>query len=160
MAYDKSFRCIVAIPTRELFSGDVFYADVPGYAGHYGVIRDHESLVATNHQGGKLVLWLDPEGNEKKEFLIHMGCTQMLHNHLSVLGRFGKEIADLDGERSKRRAEELRAEIEQYEANLAAEEDEDRKAVGQAWVITEKIHLGWHEAQVNYVETGQESYKQ
>ena len=160
MAYDKSFRCIVATPTRELFSGDIYYADVPGYAGHYGVIRDHESLVATNHQGGKLVLWLDPEGKETETFLIHRGCTQMLHNHLSVLGRFGKKIDDLDAERSRRRADEIRAEIEERKAANELEENEDRKAAGQAWVITETIHLEWHEAQVNYVETGQESYKQ
>ena len=44
--------------------------------------------------------------------------------------------------------------------NEELEEYEDRKAAGQAWVITETIHLEWHEAQVNYVETGQESYKQ
>ena len=52
----ESYRCIVATPTRELFNGEIYYADVPGYAGHYGVLRGHESLVATNHQGGKLTL--------------------------------------------------------------------------------------------------------
>ena len=160
MAYDKSFRCIVATPTRELFSGDIYYADVPGYAGHYGVIRDHESLVATNHQGGKLVLWLDPEGNNKRTFLIHMGCSQMLHNHLSVLGRFGKDIEDLDAERSKRRAEEVRAEIEERKAQMSEDDSEERKAADRAWIITEEIHKDWHEAQVRYAETGQESYKQ
>ena len=160
MAYDKSFRCIVATPTRELFSGDIYYADVPGYAGHYGVIRDHESLVATNHQGGKLVLWLDPEGKEQEVFLIHRGCTQMLHNHLSVLGRFGKAVDEIDVEYSKRRAEEIEAELQEHRTAMENETDEDRKAAENAWIITESIHKEWHEAQVNYAETGQESYKQ
>ena len=160
MGYEKSYRCIVATPTRELFSGEIYYADVPGFAGHYGVIRNHESLVATNHQGGKLVLWLDPEGEEKKTFFIHRGCTQMLHNHLSVLARFGKDIDNLDLEYSKRRAEEIGAELEEFKANMPSEDDEDRRAAAEAWLITEGIHKEWHEAQINYIETGQESYKQ
>lgn len=160
MAYPNSFRCVVATPTRELFAGNIYYADVPGYAGHYGVIYNHENLVATNHQGGKLVLWLDPEGKEKKTFLIHMGCTQMLHNHLAVLGRFGKDVEELDLERSKRRAEEVRQEIEERRAQMSDDDSEERKAADEAWIATETIHMGWHEAQVNFIETGNESYKQ
>ena len=117
----ESYRCVVATPTRLLFEGDVYYADVPGYEGHYGVLKGHESLVATNHQGGKLVLHLDPDGNEKKEFLVHMGCTQMLHDHLAVLARFGREIEDLDLENAKQRAEEVSADIEHAKAALAEE---------------------------------------
>lgn len=154
-----SFRCVVATPTRLLFEGDVYYADVPGYEGHYGVLKGHESLVATNHQGGKLVLHLDPDGNEKKEFLVHMGCTQMLHDHLAVLARFGRAVEDLDLERAKQRAEEVSAEIEQAESALASEDDENRKAAGAAWITTEKIHLSWFEAQIHFLETGQESTK-
>ena len=160
MAYPNSFRCVVATPTRQLFAGDIYYADVPGYSGHYGVISDHENLVATNHQGGKLELWLDPEGKEKKTFLIHMGCSQMLHNHLAVLARFGKEIEDLELERSKRRAEEVRAEIEKRKAEMSEEDSDEKKAADEAWIITENIHAGWHEAQVNFIETGKESYLQ
>ena len=160
MAYPNSFRCVVAIPTRQLFAGDIYYADVPGYSGHYGVINDHENLVATNHQGGKLVLWLDPEGKETKEFLIHRGCTQMLHNHLSVLGRFGCEADNIDVETVKEKADKLRAEIEEGKARLESVEDEDELAAGKAWIITEEIHLSWYEAQIDFATTGKESYKQ
>ena len=155
----ESYRCVVATPTRLLFEGDVYYADVPGYEGHYGVLKGHESLVATNHQGGKLVLHLDPDGNEKKEFLVHMGCTQMLHDHLAVLARFGREIEDLDLENAKKRAEEVSADIEHAKAALAEETDENRKAAGKAWIATEEIHLSWFEAQIHFLETGQESTK-
>lgn len=158
----ESFRCIVAIPTRELFSGEIYYADVPGYSGHYGVLRNHESLVATNHQGGKLVLWLDPEGKEKKTFLIHRGCTQMLHNHLSVLGRFGCEASSIDVEKVQQKADKLRAEIEEKKAEIEATpaSDEDTLAAGKAWLITEEIHLSWYEAQIDFAVNGKESYKQ
>ena len=89
-----------------------------------------------------------------------MGCSQMLHNHLSVLGRFGKAIEDLDLERSKRRAEEIRTEIEEYKATMSEDDSEEKKAADEAWVTSETIRMGWHEAQVNFLETGLESYKQ
>ena len=160
MAYTESFRCVVAIPTKQLFSGDIYYAEIPGYAGHYGVIHGHETLVATNHQGGKLVLWLDPEGKETKTFLIHRGCTQMLHNHLSVLGRFGKAVEDLDLERSKRRIEEIREGIEEYKTQMFEDDSEQKKAADEATIISETIRMEWHEAEVRFIETGLESYKQ
>ena len=154
-----SFRCVVATPTRLLFEGDVYYANVPGFAGHYGVMKGHSNLVATNHQGSKLVLWLDSDGNEKKEFLIHRGCSQMLHDHLAVLARFGSAVEDLDLESSKQRVEEISAEIEARKAILETETDEDRIAAGKAWLITEGIRLEWHEAKIHFLETGQESTK-
>ena len=156
----ESYRCVVATPTRVLFEGDVYYADVPGYAGHYGVLKGHESLVATNHQGGKLVLWLDPDGNDKREFLIHRGCSHMLHDHLAVLARFGRPMDELDMETSKKRIAEITADIEAKEAEMANETDEDRIAAAEAWLITERIHREWHEAKVYFLETGQEYPKQ
>ena len=160
MAYEGAFRCAVLTPTRELFSDNIYYADIPGYSGHYGVIKNHESLVATNHQGGKLTLWLDPEGNEKKVFLIHRGCTQMLHNHLAVLGRFGCPADDIDVESVRAKAGKLSEEIEEARKALDSIEDEDKKAAAEAWITTEEIHLSWYEAQIEFAETGKESTKQ
>ena len=161
MAYEGAFRCAVLTPTKELFAGDIHYADVPGYVGHYGVIKGHESLVATNHQGGKLTLWLDPEGKEQKVFFIHRGCTQMLHNHLAVLARFGCEADDIDVEKVREKAERLRELLEKAKADLASStEDEDRQAAESAWIKTEEIHLSWYEAQIEFAETGKESTKQ
>lgn len=156
----ESFRCIVATPTRELFNGSIYYADVPGYAGHYGVLNNHESLVATNHQGGKLVLHLDPDGNEKKVFLIHRGCSQMLHNHLSVLGRFGCDPETIDVENVRAKAEALRAEIDEAKRDLDTIEDDDRHAAAKAWIDNEEIHLSWYEAQIDFAVEGKESTKQ
>ena len=42
MAYEGAYRCAVLTPTRELFADDIYYADVPGFVGHYGVIKGHE----------------------------------------------------------------------------------------------------------------------
>ena len=160
MAYEGAFRCAVLTPTKELYADDIYYADVPGFVGHYGVIKGHESLVATNHQGGKLTLWLDPEGKEQRQFLIHRGCTQMLHDHLAILGRFGCPIDDIDVEKVRAKAERLSAEIEQAKADLDSITDEDKHAAAKAWITTEEIHLSWYEAQIDFAETGRESTKQ
>ena len=160
MAYEGAYRCAVLTPTRELFAGDIYYADIPGFVGHYGVIKGHESLVATNHQGGKLTIWLDPEGNEKKQFLIHRGCTQMLHDHLAILGRFGCGVDEIDVEAVRKKAESLRAEIDEARQQLETIEDENKLAAAEAWIITEEIHLSWYEAQIDFAETGRESTKQ
>ena len=157
----EGFRCIVATPTRELFNGQIYYADIPGFAGHFGVLYGHESIVATNHQGGKLTLWLDPDGNEKKVFLIHRGCTQMLHNHLSVLGRFGCDPETIDVEKVRAKADKLAAVLEERKAALeVSNEDEDHQAADRAWILTEEIHHSWYEAQIEFAETGKESTKQ
>lgn len=150
----ESFRCVVATPTRELFAGNVYYANVPGYEGHYGVLRGHSSLVATNHQGGKLELWLDEDGKETKSFLVHMGCTQMLHNHLSVLGRFGCEADEIDVDEVREKAAKLSERIAELKSG------EDQSDAVQAEIDAEETHLGWYEAQIEFATTGKESYKQ
>ena len=160
MAYQGAFRCAVLTPTRELYAGDIYYADIPGFVGHYGVIKGHQNMVATNHQGGKLTLWLDPEGNEQREFLIHRGCSQMLHDHLAVLARFGCPADGIDVENVRMKAEKLRGVIDEHKQLLDTITDEDKHAAEKAWIFTEEIHLSWYEAQIDFAETGRESTKQ
>ena len=157
----EGFRCVVATPTRELFSGRIYYADVPGYDGHYGVLSGHESLVALNHQGGKLTLHLDPDGNEKKVFLIHRGCTQMLHNHLSVLGRYGCNPDEINVEEIRGKAESLRQTLDaRIAAHDAAPEENQYTAADKAGIDNQETHLNWYLAQIEYAETGKEYSKQ
>ena len=160
MAYEGAFRCAVLTPTRELFAGYIHYADIPGFVGHYGVIKGHQNMVATNHQGGKLTLWLDPEGNETKVFLIHRGCTQMFNDHLAVLARFGCLADSIDVDKVRAKAERLRANIDEARAQLETVEDPDRKAAEKAWIDTEEIHHSWYEAQIDWALNGRESTKQ
>ena len=159
MAYQEAFRCAVLTPTRELYADDIYYAEIPGFTGHYAVVKGHESLVATNHQGGKLTLWLDPEGKEKRVFLIHRGCSQMLHDHLAILARFGCPADGIDVENVRAKAERLRVKLEEMRRDLEGITDEDKYAAAKAWLITEEIHLSWYEAQIDFAETGRESTK-
>ena len=106
-----SLRCTVATPTRELFSGEIHYASVPGAEGSYGVLPGHEMLVSSDKQG-ILTLWLDEAGNTRRQFLLYEGAAQVYQDTLTVLGRFGTDLDTLDVEVVKEKAEALRQQIE------------------------------------------------
>jgi F-type H+-transporting ATPase subunit epsilon len=57
-----TMHCLVATPTRELFSGEVHYASVPSVEGDYGVLPGHEMIVSMNRAGGLCTLHLDEAG--------------------------------------------------------------------------------------------------
>ena len=141
------YRCVVAIPTRELFSGDIDYANIPGSIGYMGVLSNHENYVGLNRTG-KLTLWLDPEGKERKEFLISGGLTQVLNNHLSVLPRFGCTLDSIDVDEVKAKIETLKAEIAEAEAKMTGEEDQIQDAIFETSLQTMKLCLGWYETKV------------
>ena len=141
------YRCVVAIPTRELFSGDIDYANIPGSIGYMGVLSNHENYVGLNRTG-KLTLWLDPEGKERKEFLISGGFTQVLNNHLSVLPRFGCTLDSIDVDEVKAKIETLKAEIAEAEAKMTGEEDQIQDAIFETSLQTMKLCLGWYETKV------------
>ena len=91
-----ALRCVVCIPTRELFAGEIAYASVPSAEGSYGVLPGHEMIVATNKNGGVLTLNLDEAGKEQRKFLLYEGASQVFNNILSVLGRFGCDVDTID----------------------------------------------------------------
>ena len=124
----NQLHCSVCIPTRELFSGLVHYASVPGADGSYGVLPGHEMLVATNRNGGVLTLNLDEAGNDQRQFLLYEGAAQMFNDVLTV--------------RSK--AEAMREHIAELEK---AEGDQHR-----AELETSKVRLDWYETQLDYKE--------
>ena len=138
------FMCTVAIPTRALFQGRVFYAEVPSSEGNYGVLPGHEMIVATNKNGGVLTLSLDEAGNEKKRFLLYEGASQVYNDVLSVLGRFGVDVEDIDVEAVREKAENMRKHVEELE-NSDSEQD-------KAELNTSRHRLAWYEIQIDYVE--------
>lgn len=146
------YRCVVAIPTRELFSGDIDYANIPGSIGYMGVLSNHENYVGLNRTG-MLTLWLDPDGNERKEFLISGGFTQVLNNHLSVLPRFGCTLDSIDVDDVKTKIEALKADIEEAEAK-AGEEDQIEDKIFETSLRTMKLCLGWYETKLKVKTEG------
>lgn len=138
----KPFRCIVAIPTRALFQGEVYYAKVPGSEGDYGVMAGHELTVTTNRPG-VLTLWLDPEGKQKKYFVTYGGFAQSFGDQLSVLARMGRDADELDVEDVRKKLADLTQRIEQLEKST--------NEADQAVLETSRVKKEWYELQLHAV---------
>ena len=139
-----TLHCVVAIPTRELFSGEIYYANIPGSDGAYGVLPGHEMLVATNKSGGILTIDLDAEGREKKQFLLYEGAAQVYNDTVTVLGRFGKCVDDIDVAEIRKKADALRLKITELEKQS---DEQDKIALSTA-----KTKLEWYQMQLDYAE--------
>lgn len=137
-------HCTVAIPTRELFSGEIAYASVPSVDGYYGVLLGHEMMVATNRSGGVLTINLDEAGNDQREFLLYEGASQVMNDTLTVIGRFGVEVDKIDTDEIKKKADALREELSKIE-----DAEEAQKKVSYR---TNKKLLEWYELQIRYKE--------
>lgn len=142
----KPFRCIVAIPTRALFQGEVYYAKVPGSEGDYGVMAGHELTVTTNRPG-VLTLWLDPEGKQKKFFVTYGGFAQTFGDQLSVLARMGKDADNLDVEDTRRKLAAITQRIEELEKSA--------KETDHAVLETSSVKKEWYELQLHAVGADQ-----
>ena len=46
-----SMGCIVALPDKALFQGEITYANIPGTDGYFGVLPGHELTVSLNRPG-------------------------------------------------------------------------------------------------------------
>lgn len=136
------FRCIVAIPTRELFSGEIDYAEVPGSEGSYGVMAGHEMLVTTNRPG-VLTLWLDPDGKEKRYFVTYGGFAQTFGDQLSVLARMGRDADEIDVEDVRKKLADINQKIEKLEGS-SSETD-------AAILETHRTKKEWYELQLHAV---------
>ena len=142
----KPFRCIVAIPTRALVQGEVYYAKVPGSEGDYGVMAGHELTVTTNRPG-VLTLWLDPEGKQKKFFVTYGGFAQTFGDQLSVLARMGKDADNLDVEDTRRKLATITQKIEELEKSS--------NEADHAVLETSRVKKEWYELQLHAVGADQ-----
>ncbi|MCI8469702.1 MAG: ATP synthase F1 subunit epsilon [Eggerthellaceae bacterium] len=134
-----TLRCTVATPTRELFSGEICYASVPGAEGSFGVLPGHEMLVSADKQG-VLTLWLDEAGNDRRQFLLYEGAAQVYQDTLTVLGRFGTDLDTLDVEEVKEKAEALAQQIEDLEKQ---DTEHARVALDNC-----RTHMAWYDLQL------------
>ncbi len=90
MADKPTFKCSVAVPNRQLFEGDVYYASVPSVEGQYGVLPGHELILSLNKRGGLCTLHLNEDGSEKIDILLYGGVAEFVGGKLIILGHLGK----------------------------------------------------------------------
>ena len=136
------FRCTVAIPTRELFHGEIECAQIPGSEGDFGVMAGHEMFVGTNRPG-VLTLTLDEAGQDKRYCVTYGGFAQVIDNNLSVLARMGKNVDDIDVDDITAKAAKLREEI----ARLEGKSDDQATAL----LETHRTKLEWYDLQLKAV---------
>ena len=139
----ESFLCTVATPDFNLFTGPVYYAGVPGADGSFGVLRNHQLMVAKNGEG-VLKLNMDEQGSDTRTFLIYHGVSQVFNNMLTVCGRFGIEISKIDPEITKERLQTFQDEIDEIEKLP----DSDVKT---SRMESAHDHHAWYELQQRYL---------
>ena len=111
--------CMVATPTRELFSGEIAYADVPGSEGNYGVLSGHEMLVAKNSPGVLTLSGWMPPATRSAVSPCYEGATQVYADRLTVLARFGVDVDNIDAEAVRKKADGMRERVAELEAKHA-----------------------------------------
>ena len=142
----EPFLCTVATPDMDLYTGQVYYAGVPGADGSFGVMRGHQLMVATNGEG-ILKLNLDEAGNDVRTFLVYHGATQMFNNVLTVCARFGIETTKIDPEITKERIQIIKDHLEKLQKELEKDPDSDTL---KSRIGTTEDHLTWYELQDRY----------
>ena len=123
-----SMGCIVALPDKALFQGEITYANIPGTDGYFGVLPGHELTVSLNREGGLVTLTIDD--NEKRD-------------KVTVLARFGTAVEDIDAEAVRAEADECKSAI--------AELEQKNDPQDQATLMTWQKKLEWCEAQLAHV---------
>lgn len=140
----STFRCVICTPTAKLFDGDVCHATVPSEDGFYGVLPGHEKLVGLMGTGGLCTVSMDESGNQKKEYLLYKGASQMFNGILTVLGAFGVEPDKINRTVVESHANNLRVIIQ----DLQSKNDPQDKAR----IAIFKRNLEWDEFQLAYLE--------
>ena len=147
MAQSPTIHCTVAVPNRQLFDGDIYYASVPGSEGQFGVLPGHELILSLTKKGGVCTLYLDEAHNDKFEMLLYDGIAQMVGDNLLILGKLGKITERIHGDEMRDRVEAQKQLVADLEAR-ASESDDDMKAQ----LEQEKYRLDWYQIQVDWAE--------
>ena len=145
MADKPTIHCTVAVPNRQLFDGEVYYASIPGVEGQFGVLPGHELILSLTKEGGLCTLYLDEAHTEKKEILLFDGIAQVAEDKLTVLGRLGKLCERIHGEEMRERASAQEKLVEELQA---MQEDDDKHVKAQ--LEQEKLRLKWYNIQVDW----------
>lgn len=145
MADKSTMKCIVAVPNRQLFSGEVYYASVPSVEGQYGVLPGHELVLTLNKRGGVCTLHLDESGNDKFEILLYDGIAEFDGEKLTILGRLGKLTSRIDGAEMQQRASAQ----EKIVADLESASGDDDASIH---LQMEKERLMWYNLQVDWAK--------
>lgn len=69
-------------PEKTLFKGTASYVQVPGIAGEFGVMPNHESFISLLKAG---VVGIDEAGSPRQEFPITGGVAEIANDNVTLL---------------------------------------------------------------------------
>lgn len=146
MAEAQKMHCTLAVPNREIFSGEVYYASIPSVEGQYGVLPGHELILSLNKEGGVCTLHLDEEGKDTIDFLVYDGIAQVFDDKLTVLGRLGKLTSRIKLDEMKDRTSAQERVVEDLKAKC------DDTESSKLNLRLEEERLKWYKLQVDWAE--------
>lgn len=139
-----TYRCVICTPTEKLFDEDVHYTNVPSDEGMFGVLAGHELLVALTGTGGLCTITVDENSDEKREFLVFKGASQMFNGILTILASFGIETKDIDRDKINEHIDFLKEKLAETEGK------DDTQSKTRRSVL--KRQMEWDDFQLDFLE--------
>jgi len=99
---DKILHISIVTPSREFYSGDVEYVQIPMHDGLIGVLPDHTSLMGV--LGFGLLTLRDHAGDD--HFIIDGGFVEIKNNRVTVLANSAEILKNITKESAEKAYEE------------------------------------------------------
>lgn len=144
----KTIHATVAVPNFKLFEGDVYYAEVPGYDGQYGVLPGHELNISLTRRGGLCTLYLDEAHTQKQEILLYDGVAEVVQDRLIVLARLGKIVERIHGDEMEERTRAQQQVVDDLKEKAQSDDDPQFRAQ----LEEETYRLNWYQTQVDWAK--------
>lgn len=138
----ETLSCNIVTPVKTIFTGEATYVGLPGKAGGFGVMKNHEPLVSTLGPGVVSIKDAGTGKSSEVRYLVSGGYAEITDNHVIVLADRAVEAAAID-------ASNVRAKLESVEAGLAGHAEGDP---ARAYYAGEK---SWLELQLKLVSSAE-----
>jgi F-type H+-transporting ATPase subunit epsilon len=135
-------RCEIVTAERTVFEDDVSMVVAPGIEGQLGILPQHAPLMTVLTYGELLIR---REGREDEFIAIGGGFMEVGPDHVTILADSAERADEIDVDRAeaaRRRAEELMAQKQRRDADLARAEAALRRSMIRLRVARRKRRPG------------------
>lgn len=127
------FKLDIITPGKQIYSGDVEMAVLPGEAGEMGVLAGHAPVITTLQPGSVLNVYESDMNNISDRFFIYGGFAEVNQQNISVLAT---EVDDI----SKITKQEVEERISKAEVKAKlAENDFDKSRAEEAIELNKSL---------------------
>ena len=128
-------------PQGEVFAEPVERVVLPGSEGEFGVLESHERFLAPLKPGPVQIDMLD---GRCEWAAIAGGFAQVTGERLVVLVDHCTRAHEIDLEDAERRRQEAERELAALEAEIEAEQEEDRRTAIEHALVTARVQIDVH----------------